>query len=226
MALIYSDLAIVSVGMSCQTAHQIRLHKDFLDRIVGQEGRLSATPFDWLICPAPSATKMLDAEQFFPDRRDDLELDDGHPRWHRTGACYWHEPQALNDFNLVRGKFDHLTNNWRGLAGRRILAFWSNTQANLRGTTARMNIDLAARRRDLAELEAALKRWFPQLKLFSIIASHRRDADDPPSQDTAFPYPGEDRKWGWKGKDEVWKEAFEWALASDGLKVPDVRNIA
>lgn len=215
MALIYPDLAIVSVGMSCQTAFQIRANKPYVDRLLGAEGVLHATPFDWLICPVPAALKLLETGRFFPSARDGLARHKGRVLWPETGAYYWHEPEAIRDFDEVRAKFDHLEASWRALAGRRVLAIWSNSQTNLDSATAGMGVDYTARQSDLDRLETALRRWFPDLALYPVVAGGRVDADDPPNPGSAHPYTTEHPPLDWKGDAADWRRALHWALSRD-----------
>jgi hypothetical protein len=210
MALIYPNLAIVSVGMSCQTAHQIRQQKPFFDQLLGAEGVKHATPFDWLICPIPAALRLLDKASFYPKTRTELEKKHGRIWWPETGALYWHEP---NDFDLVRSKFNRLEQTWRALARRPVLAIWSNSQSNLDTSTQAFGLDTVARQSDLAQLETALGNWFPSLAFCSVVAKARIDAADPPTADLAFTYDADDNPGDWRGNDGLWQDALRQTLA-------------
>jgi hypothetical protein len=135
MALFCADVALVSVGMSCQGAIQLQIHRPLVSEILGAEATVKRTPFDWLICPPESAAQMIYADQYFPPVVSELEcLPQSPPRWPAVGDCYfWHEPKTVSlQPDSFLAKFAHTSRTLRGVAGfgRRIF-FVANTQDNL-----------------------------------------------------------------------------------------------
>ena len=59
MALFCADVALVSLGRSCQGAIQLQVHRSLIGHILGSEAVIKRTPFYWLICPPTSAANMI-----------------------------------------------------------------------------------------------------------------------------------------------------------------------
>lgn len=220
MALIYPDFALLSAGMSCQTAHQITANRRYIDQLVGAEGELRATPFDWLICPIPAAIALLESGRFFPPEAQALTRRKGHVYWPESGTFFWHEPLAIREFDRVRAKFAHLEQTWRSLAGRRVLAFWSNTQGNLLSMTRGMQVDKAARQADFDRLETALRRWLPDLLLTPVVHDDRIDPADPPHPGASHAYAAADPPGDWKGNTALWRQILHAVLHREGRLAP------
>ena len=74
-----------SVGMSCQTAHQLgRFATNNPDRIIHQK-----SPFDWLICPPAAIVSWLnDGLGDFQPKEIIIERD--HAYWPKHGFWFWH----------------------------------------------------------------------------------------------------------------------------------------
>lgn len=135
MALFCADVALVSLGMSCQGAIQLQVHRSLVADIVGAEAVIKRTPFDWLICPPTSAAKMIAGDRYYPERISELHCSKGMPpRWSAVGDCYfWHEQETVvSEPDSFLAKSAHTSRTLRGVAGfaRRIF-FVSNTQDNL-----------------------------------------------------------------------------------------------
>ena len=76
---------LVSIGMSCQTAHQMARFADaFPQKAVFEKG-----PFDWLICPPRQAANWLQTglEDF---QVSEVTDDRGHAYWQRHELWFWH----------------------------------------------------------------------------------------------------------------------------------------
>ena len=72
-----------SLGLSCQTTHQLARHALETDL------QFSKGPFDWLICPPQSLARWLDAG--LPDfERGDITERRGHAYWAQFGFWFWH----------------------------------------------------------------------------------------------------------------------------------------
>jgi hypothetical protein len=135
MALFCADVALVSLGMSCQGAIQLQVHRSLVADIVGSDAIIKQTPFDWLICPPASAAKMIEGDRYYPEHVSELECHPGSPpRWPAVGDCYfWHEPkpEAYKAESFL-AKFAHTSQTLNGVTNfaRRIF-FVANTQDNL-----------------------------------------------------------------------------------------------
>lgn len=135
MALFCADVALVSLGMSCQGAIQLHLHRSLVADIVGSAAVVKRTPFDWLICPPASAARMIASDRYYPEHISELECPPGvPPRWPAVGDCYfWHEPKTiLSQPDSFLAKFAHTSQTLQGVTGfGRPIFFVANTQDNL-----------------------------------------------------------------------------------------------
>jgi len=135
MALFCADVALVSLGMSCQGALQLDVHSSLIADVLGSEATIKRTPFDWLICTPMSAANMIAADRYYPESISELECIPGlPPRWPAVGDCYfWHEPQSIASSPApFLAKFAHTSQTLKDVAkvSRRIF-FVANTQGNL-----------------------------------------------------------------------------------------------
>jgi hypothetical protein len=135
MALFCADTALVSVGMSCQGAIQLQLHRSFVSHLLGSEAIIKRTPFDWLICTPASAASMIGAGRYHPELVSELESFPGvPPRWPVMGDCYfWHESKhVVAKPDSFVDKFAHTTQTLEGVTKfQRRIFFVANTQDNL-----------------------------------------------------------------------------------------------
>ena len=212
MALIYSDFSIISVGMSCQTAEQIYAQKDALDAMVGETSAKHNTPFDWLICPPEAAIRLLDRGRFVPEAADRLRRVHDRVVCDETGAWYWHNPRAIENFDNLASRFNHMAGTLDSLAGKPVLAFWSNSQRNLDHSAIHYGIDIVARDRDLTALETALIGHLPRARLLPVIMDDRCDLSHPPQPGSYTPYTPDDSPRNWRGNHGFWREVFASAL--------------
>ncbi|TNC12760.1 hypothetical protein FF100_13940 [Methylobacterium terricola] len=129
--------AIISLGVSCQTAWQIDRHVDLLSSLTGEPLTRATGPFDWLIMPPRSFASWMRAGGRFPDHPREIVC---HPNfyWPAHNLHFWHEFTrddviALDEtFEATRAKFAYLLDRFAELKRfRRCLFFVSNTQANL-----------------------------------------------------------------------------------------------
>ena len=135
MALFCADVALVSLGMSCQGAFQLEVHRSLIGDILGSAAVIERTPFDWLICPPMSAANMIATERYYPETISELERIPGlPPRWPAVGDCYfWHESESIAstpDQFLI--KFAHTSQTLKGVTNfAHPIFFVANTQDNL-----------------------------------------------------------------------------------------------
>jgi hypothetical protein len=137
MSAFGTETAIISLGVSCQTAWQIDRHVDLLSDLLGEPLVKATGPFDWLIMPPASFASWMGAGGLFPDHPGEIVV---HPNfyWPRHNLHFWHEftrdgVVALDEtFAQTKMKFTYLLDRFSGLKTfRRCLIFVSNTQSNL-----------------------------------------------------------------------------------------------
>lgn len=214
MALIYDKLAILSVGLSCQTAHHIENQKDFVDGLVGQKSVHKRTPFDWLIAPAPGITKLLTEDRYFPQSPDELTfLRKKQYYWDRMRLWIFHETRIEERFDDVSTKFKKLKANLSLLEGKTVLAIWANTQNNLRPNLVQPRLDVMARQSELQALEQAITTRFPDSVFFRVTHPERHDATDPMPDGTYSEYDPPEGPQNWKGDDALWQSIFKQAIS-------------
>lgn len=145
MALVGKKFALISVGMSCQTVHQLHRALGLARELTGDPSlSKKSLPFDWMVCPPMSAAGILRDGEFFPESPDELRpyplkvACDRSPYvagWPKRNAFFWHEFTVLNGtiesgFRETSRKFRYLADSFRALRSKRVIAFLSNTQAN------------------------------------------------------------------------------------------------
>ncbi len=133
--------AVVSLGMSCQTTHQLR-------RLTSAESQQTTTqiaalsgPMDWLICPPHSTIQLL--KHRFPDfTKDDIQIRKGRAYWSEFNLYFWHS-FLVDDGEqrqvCIDKTFENELSRWRYLRDRfstlnptQTVFVLSNTQNNLR----------------------------------------------------------------------------------------------
>jgi hypothetical protein len=213
MALFCADVALVSLGMSCQGAIQLQVHKSLVADIVGSEAVVKQTPFDWLICPPASAAKMIAADRYYPEHVSELECQPGSPpRWPAVGDCYfWHEPKTVaSSAESFLAKFAHTSRTLNAVTNfpRRIF-FVANTQDNLADevqAVAAVPYTFTDEAIDL--LAAAVSRRF-DAPLYVVSAPARHELSTPANLDRLFLM---DVSPGIQGSDSEWSAAFRGML--------------
>jgi len=140
MSAIGEKLAVVSLGSSCQSAHQIKQNAEMISTLTGDSLMPKRFPFDWLICPIARTAEWLDSGDRFP--ASPLELSEYNQEgtffWKKRGAFFWHDfrQQKLVDveatFDPTRNKYDRFFNSFADLRNKeRVVFVVSNTQNNL-----------------------------------------------------------------------------------------------
>jgi hypothetical protein len=146
MSLLGSKVGVISLGMSCQSAHQIELHAKLIAELAGdRSAKLSRFPFDNIICSPQAAGRMLEADRFHPESPDDVAISESGGTWKEMGAHYWHEFRPIRSgilrrkkmdpaasFKRLTGKYRHTAGKFRQLASlERLIFVISNSQNNL-----------------------------------------------------------------------------------------------
>lgn len=147
MSLLGEKVAVVSLGMSCQSAHQIERHARLIASLCGDPTmKISRYPFDNVICPPVSASQLLDADRFHPVSIGEVEVSgDGGGHWRDMGVHYWHEMRPVRTgilrrkrldperaFRAMTDKYAHMASKFRQLPDvERLIFVISNSQNNL-----------------------------------------------------------------------------------------------
>jgi hypothetical protein len=166
MSLIGKKSAIVSLGSSCQAAHQIRLHAQLLSEAMGDELVPSRLPFDWTIASAARAATWLAAADRFPCSPGELlpvDGNDGAFLWPKHGIYFWHDfrsPSGIDvagTFDRTREMYERQFLRLRDL-GRleKIVVVVANTQNNLTSILPSKH-DLIYSREDIVRLKTAFE---------------------------------------------------------------------
>ena len=75
MSLLGSKVGVISLGMSCQSSHQIELHARLIAELAGdRSAKVSRFPFDNIICSPQAAGRMLQADRFYPQAPEELAV--------------------------------------------------------------------------------------------------------------------------------------------------------
>ncbi len=132
----HTPKTIVSLGMSCQTTHQIaRFAIENPERATHIKG-----PFDWLICPANALVSWLedDLQDF---REQEITVERDHAYWPRHGLWLWHwfythkdDDRILDiDRNFSReiSKLENVRERFSNCDPANTVFFFSNSQNNL-----------------------------------------------------------------------------------------------
>ncbi|MDA0189970.1 MAG: hypothetical protein OSW77_06480 [Proteobacteria bacterium] len=211
-------LSIVSLGMSCQTAYQIKRQAALLTHLTGAADLRPLTlPFDWVIRSPGDTVGAIEALSFYPESVREMTLNDGIPYWARRRTFYWHDfdsPDFAPHFDEVAGKYRHLTDNFVGLGTcRRNVFVISNVQNNLELHATRTGcIDIFLDADTLRATPQAIARRFPASRNEFLVVSYRDriapGIDLPDTRIALFPRdPSE-----WEGADALWASIFRTVL--------------
>lgn len=213
-------LAVVSLGMSCQTALQIRLRADvFTDR--GYDGRATNSYFDWIVCSADSVAATLD-DGIPPLRRSNIEIPDGRPIDKRYNAIFWHEflpdREAPDDYD-VEGMFDSVCEKRGFLADRmaelvkveQLLFVWSNTQSDLADNSPRYAIERQLTEERAVRLIGAAERYARRRAAFLFVV-HPDEWRQFDVAERAIIAEIRQEGGGWQGDGAQWHDALVRAM--------------
>lgn len=133
---------LVSLGMSCQTAHQLRrLADNQINSSDTSSGiQVNSGIFDWLICPPKSIIKLLD--NGIPDfSKENIQIRKDRPYWTDYNLFFWHnfivgkdKDRQINiddTFNKETERWSYLRSRFSELVPAKTIFVVSNTQNNL-----------------------------------------------------------------------------------------------
>ena len=162
-----SHTAIVSLGMSCQSARQIRTGMDVLGAALGETFERERHFFDGLIAPVSGMAALF--EDGFPVfTRKRIEPGPGHPTWQPYGIRFLHHFREEGEdadidacFDEELSRFSHMREKFARLSDRRRVVFViSNSQNNLAEVAQETEMgSIAFDAGELARLQAAVDRF-------------------------------------------------------------------
>ena len=132
---------LVSLGMSCQTTHQLRRLADSQhESDLPSEFTTEPSLFDWLICPPASTTELLNRR--IPDfTKNSIHIHNNRPYWADRDIYFWHNFLVTDQgerFVDIQATFEQELERWRYLRDRfaeldpaQTVFVISNTQNNL-----------------------------------------------------------------------------------------------
>jgi len=132
---------MVSLGLSCQTTHQLRRlvsseqDTEFCPELLAPSG-----PFDWLICP-PASTIDLLKKRIPKFSKNSIQLRNGRPYWGEFNIYFWHNFLVTDQsgryvdieatFEKELERWSYLSDQFAALDPAETMFVISNTQNNL-----------------------------------------------------------------------------------------------
>ncbi len=227
MSLLGTKVGVVSLGMSCQSAHQIEHHARLIGTLTGDPSAITSRfPFDNLICPPPSAIRMLQADRFHPESMEDLTVGEG-AYWWQMDAHFWQEfrpkrsglfrrkiMDPVKAFSVLTQKYEHTGKKFRALSSvPRLIFVISNSQNNLEmvsRVTGNVGVML-----DLTQVEALADRTDAYLgracEYIVVTYPDRVTGRSVRSNVSVFELKPDDSEW--MGDPAQWSALFQTALA-------------
>lgn len=205
MALISPSLAIVSVGVSCQPAQQLRLHMPYLARLIGEPFEVHTTPWDWTICGPAGVAAMLEDGCTLPPA-DQLEDRDGKPYWPERACYFWHMKGAITHHAEALAQADRQRSHLEAVAraGRKVFIL-ANTQNNVaRVTKSRGGFDPFIRSAEVDSLGMMLGQRFGKCELWIVSRPQLHDLDRRPWRLIEL----EPDRSTWEGSQKQWTAAL------------------
>ncbi|MDQ3245390.1 MAG: papain-like cysteine peptidase [Pseudomonadota bacterium] len=214
MSAIGNRIAIVSLGLSCQTSRQIDIHVELLGRLTGDRTLKQASlPFDWLISTARGLAGMLEDRSFLPQTEAGFCADHGRLRLRAHDVIYWHESRSLAQagdpaFRDIQAKFEHTSARFKQIADAdRVVAVISDTQPNLPSIEKRWQFRLVDTTPQEADsLRATFAKFLGRPVEMLMVSRNARPNLQPP-QGFAYYHMVPERE-GWIGNREQWAAVF------------------
>jgi len=217
MSLIGARTAVVSLGVSCQTARQIRRNQALLSTRLGDALQPLSLPLDWMFVPPDAMARLLRSAIRVPPQRGELIAAE-QPFWARHGIWLWHDPVANDaDFTALQAR---QTRRWvrfdaLGALDRRVFVV-SNTQNNLNAVArkAPQRLDFRLTRQRMTAIAEALAHIFPRGRNDLLFVAYAARLG-PDAAQAGFPLVVLDPdKTDHEGDDRQWTAAFTARLAA------------
>lgn len=195
-----SNLAVVSLGVSCQSAMQIERHIARMPELAGVDVssalfdgfEKSGFPFDWRIQPAGSFHKQATARQFFPSTPEDLVPRRGEigetapPLWVGMDCHFWHDFGTKYPYWDVLDAWDKTQEKHIGriakfleLGAKRTIFVLSNTQNNLWRVSELTGLDFSFDASAIKSVRSSLELLFPKHEIeLVVVTTEERSSSD------------------------------------------------
>ncbi|MEO1199713.1 MAG: hypothetical protein AAFX39_10850 [Pseudomonadota bacterium] len=213
MSAIGDGCAIVSLGMSCQGARQLRKNLGLLGDLTGGEMAHGSHFFDSLISPLEGIAQLLD-DGFPMFSRQDIADGPGHPTWRPYGLRFLHHFREATGaeadidvyFERDSSKFVHLREKFLNLRDvPRLIFIVQNSQNNLDDVAKTIGLnDITLSAATLRRLSASVGRFFGR-PCPMIVASYRGRQGDVVLPDHAV-LTRDDSEW--EGDKAQWQALF------------------
>ena len=231
-----TDLVLASVGITCQTAHQLARYAQTHGGVSFRKG-----PMDWLALPPPVVAAWLDAG-LDPFGEGDIEVREGRPWFARRNVGFWHNfrrkpregevPGPEQDmrgttkmldvdyaFERELSKLTYQTGVFRTFDPARTLFVTGNAQNNAAGDIYKGEHEHEASftAAGLDALQGALDRFFDAPCLLAAVAHERRVEGVLLERPNVVSVPHHEPSW--HGDDGEWDRALDTLVAWAGAKV-------
>lgn len=208
MSLIGRRAAVVSLGASCQTARQIRLHAALLAKLIGDPTLApQSLPLDWIFAPPDAAARLVAASTRVPEAKGEL-VQAQQPFWPREGVWFWHDPiETEADFAAMQERQRRRWARFDALAALEHRLFvLSVTQNNLPrvANAAPQPMDFALSAARIRDVVAAVAARFPQGRNAFLFVTYQ-DRAQPDAEGAGWPlavltpdatdHEGDDPQW-------------------------------
>lgn len=211
--------AIVSLGISCQSARQIRTHAEEIGHQLGENIQPARHFFDGLIAPVPGVARLF--EDGFPlFGPGNIRMGPHHPVWHPYDIHFLHHfrdeagavdiagrmSEELSRFGHMRGKLQRLSRF------ERLVFVLSNSQNNLTMVQEETGLtDLHFEASAVGRLRHAVEQYLGRPCEFILVSLDGRHAGD--LADEVHVLSPDDSEWtGDKGQ---WRALLLERLAAD-----------
>ncbi|MEJ7933126.1 hypothetical protein WG907_02505 [Sphingobium sp. AN558] len=141
MAYTDENFAVLPLGCSCQTNHQINAQISLIGDVLRASYPIQlSTYFDWIIAPSGSTLKLIEAGLPLPESLDEIGWACGKPEWVKENILFYHEfidpwhnyYSSQEGLDSLRGKFSYTASNLKTMAqAKKTIFMWSNSQNNL-----------------------------------------------------------------------------------------------
>jgi hypothetical protein len=217
VAIIGQDVAIVGLGLSCQTAHQLRQNAPMMAQLMGEQVAVSRLPFDWMIARPRSVAAMLRNQDYCPASFRELSWS-GRPYWPRYDCYFWHEEIAFDHPSRFMLRVHSAAEKVKMIAERRRRIFIvSNTQNALPGIigVAGGGVDISLDDDALGELQQAIDGAFGPSELYAVTYPHLNRTR---RWKTLFELAPDDSDW--QGDEDQWANVLRTIYANPPQATP------